>query len=290
MFNMKNFFKLIFCAVVVLTSCKKEESVAYYEGGTDPVLTATSNSGSDVINLSVSDSSATALWLSWTNPNYMFNYGASSLSVNYLVEIDTTGSNFTNPKRAQISISQLTDTALTGGRINNYLANGMGLDTSFAHNLEVRVTAFINTSGNGVGTLLYSNVKSFTAKPYFPPPAVTPPATGDLYIVGDATAGGWNNNSSPAPDGIGNQNFTQISPTEYKITIPLIADKEYKFVEVAGSWDTQWSTATEPNSGDPATLNYNLKFNGGNCRAPSASGTYLIDVNFQNGKVTLIKQ
>jgi hypothetical protein len=287
---MNKLFYLIFSVVIVFASCKKQETTAYYQGGTEPVLTATSNSGSDVINLEAVDSTASALKLSWTNPNYMFNYGVSSLSVNYLVEIDTSGSDFSNPKRAQISVSQLTDTVLSEGILNNYLTNSMGLDTSFAHQLEIRVTSYINTSGNGVGTVLYSNVLSFTAKPFYPPPAVEPPASGNLYIVGDATAGGWNNNSNPAPDGIGNQNFTQVSPKDYQIRIALIADKEYKFIETPGSWDEQWSTATEQNSGDASTLNYNLKFNGANCRAPSTSGTYLIDVNFQTGKVALVKQ
>jgi len=287
---MNKLLYLMLSAVIVFTSCKKQETTAYFQGGTEPVLTAISNSGSNAINLSADDSTATALKLNWTNPNYMFNYGVSSLSVNYLLEIDTTGGNFENPNRAQISITQTTDTALTEGTLNGYLTNVMGLDTSFAHNLDIRVTASINTSGNGVGTLLYSNIESFTAKPYFPPPAVEPPASGSLYIVGDATDGGWNNNSSPAPEGIGNQNFTQVSPKDYQITISLIADKEYKFVETPGSWDQQWSIATEQNSGDASTLNYDLKFNGGNVRAPSTSGTYLIDVNFQVGKVTLVKQ
>ncbi|MBV9960944.1 MAG: SusE domain-containing protein [Parafilimonas sp.] len=287
---MNKLFYLIICSVLVFASCKKEETTAYFQGGTDPVLTATSNSGSNVINLDAADSTSPALHLSWTNPNYMFNYGVSSLSVNYLVEIDTSGSDFTNPKRAQLSISQATDTVLTEGKLNAYLTNSMGLDTSFAHQLEIRITSSINTSGNGAGTYLYSNVESFTAKPYFPPPAVTPPATGNLYIVGDATAGGWNNNDSPAPDGIGDQNFTQVSDKDYQITIYLTGDKEYKFIETPGSWTEQWSIGTEQSVGDPSTLDYTLKFNGANVRAPSASGNYLIDVNFQTGKVTLTKQ
>jgi hypothetical protein len=124
--------------------------------------------------------------------------------------------------------------------------------------------------------------------PYVIPPKVTPPASGALYIVGSAISGGWNNPLSDPSI----QQFTQVSSTDYQLTTAIIGDGEYKFISVNGLWDAdkQWSIATEQPSGDPSTLKFDLFPNGGNVRAPSQSGTYKIDVDFQRGKVTLTKQ
>jgi hypothetical protein len=295
---MKKLFNLIFFAVIVFTSCKKQETVAYYQGGTEPVLTAISNSGSNVVNLAATDSTQYALKLSWTNPNYMFNYGASSLSVNYLLEIDTTGSNFTNPKRAQISILQLTDTVLTEGLFNSYLTNIMGLDTSFAHEIELRITASINTSGNGVGTVLYSNILSFNVKPYFPPPAVELPPDNTLYLVGGANimnGSSWDN-SNPFKEGY---EFTRVTDKLYTITVTLAGGDnttdadQFLFLPKAGDWGNKY--AAHETSSD-AVAGGTFGYNGGNSNwnanfpGPTSAGTYKITVDFQTGKYTLVKQ
>ena len=96
-------YKLFFLAVFgfLLSACKKEEAKVIFQGGTAPVLTA---SVTDSIPLSFVNASQTAITLSWTNPNYMFNTGISSYDVTYLLEIDTMGANFTNPSRASLSI------------------------------------------------------------------------------------------------------------------------------------------------------------------------------------------
>jgi hypothetical protein len=295
---MKNILNFIWCILIVAASCKKQESTAYFQGGTDPVLKATSNSGSDVINLDPADSSTTGLTLDWTNPNYMFNYGASSLSVSYLIEIDTAGSNFTNAKRAQISVSQLTDTVLTEGMLNAYLTNIMGLDTSSVHNLEVRVTSSVNTSGNGVGTMQYSNVLSFKAKPFYPPPAVTLPPDNTLYLVGgpDIMNGSNWDNSNPFKEGY---QFTRESATVYTITVALSGgdntsgDDQFLFIPKAGDWSNKYAVhATSSDAVAGGTFGYN----GGNSNwnanfpGPVAAGTYKITVNFQTGVYTLVKQ
>jgi hypothetical protein len=295
---MNKLFYLILCAVVVFASCKKQETTAYFQGGTEPVLTAISNSGSEVINLDAFDSTATALKLSWTNPNYMFNYGASSLGVNYLVEIDTTGSNFTNPQRAQISISQLTDTVLSEGRLNSYLTSVMGLDTSFAHNLEIRITSSINTSGNGVGTLLYSNVESFTAKPYYPPPVVTLPPENTLYLVGGPNIMNGSNwdNSNPFKDGY---EFTRESATLYTLTVTFSggdntsADDQFLLVPKAGDWSNKYAvheTSADAVAGGTFGYNGGNSYYNANFPGPTNAGTYKITVDFQAGVYTLVKQ
>ena len=278
-------YLFLFAILILANSCKKQEETAYFKGGTNPILTAISNSGGAVIDLIPADSTKTALSVSWTNPEYMFNNGVSSLNVAYLLEIDTVGSNFSYAKRAQIGISQSTDIDLSGTNFNSYLTNLMGLDTSFSHQLEIRILAYIVTSGAGADTL-FSNVLKFTAKPYYPPPLITPPASGNLYIVGDATPGGW----PPFSNDPNIQKFTKITGTLYELTININANGEYKFVEIPGQWDKQWSIKTEPAAGAPETLSGKLFFNGGNGRAPSQGGSYKVTVDFQTGKYTFIKQ
>ena len=292
---MKKIINLFSLILILFTfSCTKQETVAYYTGGSAPVLTGKTNTGGAAISLKASDSTLTALTLNWTNPNYTYNYGVNSLDVNYLVEIDTLGSNFTNPQRAQIGISKDLTSLMTEAVLNNALTNVMGLATAVSHNIQIRVIATLKTTGTNTNPII-SNVLSYTATPYAPPPVMAPPSTyadnptGTLYIVGSAVNGGWGN--PIATGSVASQKFTKVSNTLYQLTTPIIGDGEYKLIGVNdGSWTDQWSIKTEQASGDPTTLAYSLAFNAANCRAPLASGTYLIVVNFQLGTVSLTKQ
>jgi hypothetical protein len=281
---MKKISKIFIFSALLLSgimACKKEEKRVVFQGGTAPVLTA---SVADSIPLSYATQDNLALQVSWTNPNYQFNTGISSLDVNYNIEIDTAGSNFTNPKTAVVSMGTNLSQTFLESDFNNYLFSQLKLQTGVSHNIEMRVTAALV----GGQEALISNVLKFTATPYAIPPKVTPPASGNLYIVGSAVSGGWNNPlTDPAI-----QQFTPVSPTDFVLTTSLIGDGEYKFISVNGLWDSdkQWSIDKEQPSGDASTFSYNLKPNGGNCRAPLANGTYKIEVDFQSGKVTLTKQ
>ncbi len=95
---MKNMFKLFFSSLLlfIFSSCEKDENKIYFEGGTPPVL---SSNLAATIPLSFANTDKDALRLSWTNPNYQFTTGGSSQDVSYLIEIDTIGANFTNPKK-----------------------------------------------------------------------------------------------------------------------------------------------------------------------------------------------
>lgn len=276
---MKKIIKQLFFLALLaalFASCKKDENKVYFEGGTPPVLTPSVTSPD--LPLSFVNRDNEALKLTWTNPNYKFNTGVSSQDVSYQIEIDTAGANFTNPKRQTISVSKELSHTFIVSEFNGFLLNQLVLDTSVVHNIEIRVTSFLTNSS----AVLYSNVLKYTVVPYAIPPVVPPPAAGsDLYIVGDATPGGW----PPLTNDPAIEKFTRVSQTEFTLTIKLNGGKEYKLVEVPGQWDQQWSVKTE-NTADNAT-NLDLYFNGGNCRAPAADGTYHIDVDFQRGKITL---
>ena len=265
---------LTFFAAASLFSCEKKISMITAESSTPPVLTATRTT----INLAFATKDEEAVKLMWTNPNYMFSTGTSSQSVSYLIEIDTAGANFTNPNKKTIGVSKELSLSISQNDLNDYLLNQLTLKSGIPHNIEIRVTSSLINNA----LPLTSNVLKFTVTPYAIPPKVVPPSTGKLYIVGDATPGGWNN---PVP--VPSQELKQISPTLYEITLPLIADKSYLFLPLNGDWGTKFGSATANNANN--VNGDDLKNGGGNIKAPPVSGNYKIQVDFQRGKFIVTK-
>lgn len=264
---------IIAAGSLLFTSCKKDETEVTYNGGTAPVLSA---SAADSIPLPITDTTGNAVTFSWTNPNYQFSDGISSLNVTYYLQVDTTGANFKSANMQTVAINSDLNNTFTVSSFNKLLVNGLLLQTGVQQKIDTRVESFLI---NGV-VPLYSNPLSFLVTPYAPPPKIIPPASGTLFIVGAATAGGWNNPMTVDPT---TQQFIQVSQTLYKITIQLTGGSEYKFISVNGSWTNQWSVAdqdTFPNGGP-------FVFNGSNSISPATSGLYDIVVNFQTGKFTV---
>ena len=266
---------------VALFSCKKDDSLDYYQGGTAPVLTLTDSGAA----LTSANKALNSLSLSWTNPNYQFSSGISSQNVNYQMEMDTLGSNFTNPKMFVQTVSNNLNYTFNVDELNSDLSNKMGLATGQSHTIQLRVVAGLG-SNNAVA--IPSNILQFTFTPYAPPPLVPVPTTGELFLVGgDALLGGWSN---PVPS---SQQFVQVSPTEYKITIklsggdPTTSSDQFLLLPKNGDWTNKYAckAANVTSNGGPFGFNMSDNFPG-----PTAAGTYVIDVNFQTGNYTVTKQ
>ncbi|MEO6812862.1 MAG: SusE domain-containing protein [Ginsengibacter sp.] len=275
---MKKIFKIVIAGFLLLGlgSCKKVDNQVILKGGTAPVL---SSALTGKIPLSYDNRNNPSFTISWTNPNYQFNTGANSQDVNYNVLIDTT-TDFSNPELKTVSVGTNLSKTFLQSEFNDILVNQLMLATGVSHKINIRLDAFLN----GGNALLSSNTLSFTAIPYAPPPKIAPPSSGTLFIVGSATPGGWNNPMSVDP---ATQQFTQLSPTLYSITIKLTGGGEYKLIAVNGSWDNQWSIAKQD---DPdAIYGGDFIFNGANILSPPATGNYKIDVDFQRGKFTVTK-
>ncbi|MDP1841831.1 MAG: SusE domain-containing protein [Sediminibacterium sp.] len=267
------FFSLLL--TVMLGSCKKDEYKNYFESGTAPVLTTSAAA----VKLSYATAAEEAVKLTWTNPNYTFTTGVSSQSVNYVLEIDTTGANFTNPNKKSISINQDLSLSISVAEFNDYLLNQLVLKPGMNHNLDVRVKASLAS-----GTVpIYSNVLKLTATPYSIPPKVAVPSSGKLFLVGDASPGGWTN---PVP--VPSQEFVKVSETLYELTVPLSAGKSYLFLPVNGDWGFKYGAMGANNSNNPDGDDF--KPNGGDMASPATSGTYKIVVDFQRGKFSVTKQ
>ncbi len=274
---MNNLFKtlILLISIGALVSCKKDENQVIYKGGTAPVLTANRQT---TIPLTFANKDMPALTLSWTNPDYQFTTGLSSQDVTYTIEIDTTGSNFTSPQRQTLTVTKELSKSFTQGELNGYLLNQLVLRPDMAHQLEIRVTAALAFNNKP----LVSNVLKFTVTPFSIPPVVAPPASNRLFLVGNASPGGWNN---PVP--VPSQEFTRVSATQYELVVNITPGGSYLFLPVNGSWDAKYggtggNNSNNVNGGD-------FKDGGSDMLAPTTSGPHKIVVDFQRGKFTVTK-
>jgi starch-binding outer membrane protein SusE/F len=274
-------FSSLVLAAFILQSCEKEENKIFFEGGTAPVLTA-STAAVDLLP-PPADESAEALTLKWTNPDYMFTTGVSSQDVNYRLEFDIAGANFGSPNKYVTTIARDLERRYTVAELNAILGNSMGLQFGVKHNIEARITSTIGENA----AALTSNKVTFSALPYAPPPKVPLPVGGKLFIVGNATPGGWNN-PVPTPS----QEFTKISDTKYEITLPLGgAGNFYLFLPENGSWSSKFAIPNNSISGAANGGEFRFYTSGGqDIPAPDAPGNYKISVDFQKGTFTVVKQ
>jgi starch-binding outer membrane protein SusE/F len=273
---MKSILKISLLLLTGFVSCKKVENKIYLESSKAPVVTANTTA----VRLEAGEEANVALALNWTNPDYQFTTGPNPQDVTYNLEIDTAGSNFKYAKRYSVNISKDLSKTFTVGEMNGILGNSMELqlDPRRTYNLEARVTASVNGSAK-----LVSNKISFTAKPFPPPPKVALPFNNELFIIGGATGGGWN---QPVPEPA--QKFTRVSSTKYEIVVNLTADY-YLLLPKNGSWDNKYAVAdnTIPGLGNGGDFGYNFAKD---IPAPPTPGKYKLTFDFQLGKFTAVPQ
>lgn len=123
---------------------------------------------------------------------------------------------------------------------------------------------------------LYKILVNFVTGKYAVTAVTNAPDTtpANLYIVGDATPGLWDN---PVPAA---QQFTRTSSSGFQITLPLFAAKKYLFLPVNGIWDKfAVANAAAPGAKEGGTLVVNT---GQDIPGPDVAGNYKIEVEFVN--------
>lgn len=101
----------------------------------------------------------------------------------------------------------------------------------------------------------------------------------NLFIVGSATQGGWNN---PVP--VPSQQLTRLNSSEFKITsLAMIGSSEYLLLPVNGDWSHKYALQDNSLPGISAGGDFGYDL-GANFKGPSTSGNYTISVNFVTGK------
>jgi hypothetical protein len=188
-------------------------------------------------------------------------------TVSYTLQYDSAGKNFVNPQSMNIGNSLYT-VSLTQQDMNaTGIASGIPINST--GKVEYRIKATTST-----GAVAYSNVVNVTVNTFVPVPD-------NLYIVGDATPGGWNN---PVP--IPSQQFSKTGPYTFSLTIQLTAGKSYLFLPVNGDWSHKYGGSTDGVS-SPGVLLRDNAVPGSNTPAPATTGIYKIDVDFQAGTYKL---
>ena len=218
-------------------------------------------SSSAPLTLEVSKATENAISFNWTASEY----GSNNI-INYALQFDTVGGNFASPqlfKYADYLSSSFTQNDLNTAAINAGVIGGSTKDVEF------RIVSYLGT--DYTHPLVYSNTVTVNLTTYVPIPP-------NLYIVGDATPGGWNN-PVPTPS----QQFTKVDDYSFSITIGLTAGKSYLFLPVNGDWSHKYGGA----SATGGTLLKDGDVPGSNTPAPAVSGVYKIVVNFQTNTYTV---
>ena len=242
----KTFLKtmIVMLISIITFSCKKDTHNVYFNGGNSPVM---SSDNSGVISISKLTKANAAITLSWTNPGYTFNTGASSQDVIYAIEVKLHDS-ATYSVLASVTKdlkTTITQEALSTMLTKAIIDGGLGATPEADVKIDLRIRAYLGILSNANATNLYSNATTFTAsKPYNQDP--------DCWILGDATPGGWSNPPSAA------QKMTYNRATKtFSISINLTAGNQVKFIGVSGQWGPMWAATTAnftPTSGSQFTL------------------------------------
>ncbi|MCX8480625.1 MAG: SusE domain-containing protein [Sediminibacterium sp.] len=276
----QNFRKILpfLFATILIISCNKDQSIDTLVSSNNPILT-TITAKSDSIDLSYLTEDKEAIFLSWTNPNYVYKSGPNSQNVIYTIEIDTADANFKSRNKKEISISADLNISYNTKQFNILLAD-LKLKVNTVNKIDIRLKATLNGNNN---TAVYSVPKSFKVRPYNPPPKVEIPATGTLWVTGNAFASGWAN--PLAAPYITSQKFTQESSTLYTLVVNFIGGGNYKIIQENGVWGTQYHKVT----GNWASGTFEKKDADPGFDGPTA-GRYKITVDFQTGTYNVIPQ
>jgi len=270
---MKNIITRLFFAAALAVfgfmACTKKMTNQYFGNGSTPTMALSATT----LAPTPADSSNEVLAVSWTNPHY----ATDSASELYTIQIDSSGRNFS--KAVSIPVSGALVDSLTAKQINT-IALGFGFSYNTAYNMDIRViSSYANNNQQ-----LTSNTITMSYTPYVIPPQVPPPATKMLFLVGSASAGGWNN---PVP--LPTQQFEVVDSVDYAGVFNLSAGGQYLLLPLNGDWTNKYAIAssTVPATGGAFGYNGNNSTFNTNFNGPAAAGWYEIWVNFQAGTFTV---
>ena len=282
---MKQLSSLILLSLLAgITACNKVENKVFYEGGNNPTIAVNKT----VVSLEPGNEANEAVVFSWTNPEYRFTTGVSSQDVTYSLEIDTLGGNFSSGAKYTNQISSNLSLRLTVGQLNAILGNNMLLQISprREYTLEARVISSIG----GAAKLVSTNKVSFKVSPFAPPPKVAIPVNNEIWLVGGASEGNWNN--PLAEPYLTNQKFTKLSETKYELVTNLKPNEGYLVLPAMGSWSTKYCLEDGVDRGSTVDGG-SFVFKGGGGQdflSPSPGGTFKLTYDFQLGRFTVVRQ
>lgn len=192
-----------------------------------PVITSPTAGTSLVLDAQNPD--ATVKTVTWSDYN---TYG---VDVDYLVEIAKTG---TTTFESAGTVKNLKTLDWTNKSLNDAVLK-LGLVPNIQSSVDVRVTATTKSVGGTINKV--SKVVTIKVTPYI--------AFKNLFLVGDATAAGWNpNNNNQAI-------YRDPSNTNKFYFTGYFGTSMFKLLEVLGNWQPQWGlkggVVANSDGGDP---------------------------------------
>ena len=249
-------------AALFFTGCEKTDGLTVYQPGTQATLSASVTT----IAPAPADSMKTAVTFTWSNPKY----SVDSSTVKYIVELDSSGRNFA--KEVTYTVTGARSFSIISKDLNNVLlAYGFAYNTTY--NMDVRITSSYSNNNEQ----LKSNTVTLKVTTYKIPPKVLPPASGRLFLVGSATAGGWSN-PVPTPT----QEFSKIDSVTWGGIFNLSGGNEYLVLPVNGDWTHKYSVADKTVAGLNAGGSFGADLSD-NIPGPTSTGMYKIILDFQHG-------
>ena len=268
---MKYMFKIIYVFIVgiAMLSCESDIDKVVFEGGTAPVLTVSSTSDLVLIK---DEADFRSLQFQWTNPQYSFSNGVNTQDVVYTLEMDTVGSNFSNPKISTLSFTNDLFTEFTVQNLNTTLA-ALELVDEVPHNFEFRIKGALTNDT----APLYSNTIVITITTYLD---VVYPVPDKLFITGAATPGDWMGGGDAE---LSSQEFAKINAYTFELSsLDINASSPFLFVPVYGDWGNKYGFTGDATQNNPNGDSFEPE--GNDFISPAAGGTYKITVNFKTGK------
>jgi hypothetical protein len=262
-------YKALLPATLLLAalSCEKLEKLPYYGDGTNPEL----RTSTTTVAAAPADSNKLALTADWSDPAY----ATDTANYKYIFQVDSAGRNFA--RAVSFELMGKRSISFLAKELNTIMLN-YGFQFNRAYDLDLRV---ISSYGNN-NERRTSNTVRIRATPYKIPPKVTLPGSGRLFIVGDATQGGWTN---PMP--VPSQELARIDETTFGGIFNLNGGKQYLVLPLnTGDWSNKYSVANNmlPGLADGGDFGYNFN---DNFPGPAASGLYRLNMDFQAGKFTV---
>lgn len=162
-------FALLGC--VALSACVDDDYQELDKGHNELVLTA---SRTEIV-LNEQAHAEDALELSWTTGT---NYGSGN-KIFYTLELAKAGTQFAAPYRVLENVVQEYSWKKSVEELNGILREHFGVETAETVSLEARLTAKVAEREETQVSTVSINITAYE------------PLTSTLYLIGDATAGGW---------------------------------------------------------------------------------------------------
>lgn len=238
--NIFKHFLLTSATILGLASCEDRDIVTIDNASAPIVMDLSSQS----LVLDSNFPSNPALTIKWEPATFTV-----PVEVKYQVEISETEA-FTNPQVLISTAQSQTYAAFTTLEMNN-AAKKIGLVPDVPQKMYFRVASYLGTNSD---LLQISNVTELMITPYLARPIYN---FTDLYLVGDATPGGWDNLAT-------NGNLIPLlkssEASKYEFTGYFKAGG-FKMIKEKGSWDAQFGLgavagqlSTDGGSGDIKVL------------------------------------